>query len=441
MTRDKLDGFLYLPLKEYIALVIFAIVYALIIGRMRFKIPIWIAMSAGAVLMIVFQIIDVESAAKSVQLDVLVFLFSMFSIVSALDRSGLLKLVAAKMMSKAKTPDLLLMVIVVGMGLLSAFLVNDTIALMGIPLIIYISKHINARPVIFLIALAFGITVGSAMTPIGNPQNLLVAIQSEIPLPFTNFLKFLAIPTIVNLFLTWYILKTYFKKDLMLISRNYKDNTIMQDIKIENPRLAKVSLVILIATIAGFFVSEILDFLHIFEISISIVALIGAASLYAVSGQRFEILKSVNYAVLIFFVAMFVVTSALWSSGAISLFMKYLPIPNPSDILQSSAVISAYSISLGQILSNVPFVALYNHVMFANGFTDTHVVQWMMLAASSTIAGNLTILGAASSIIIIQTAESKGVKAFTFFEFLKIGSIVTLVNILVYYLFVALLGI
>lgn len=441
MTRDKLDGFLYLPLKEYIALVIFAIVYALIIGRMRFKIPIWIAMSAGAVLMIVFQIIDVESAAKSVQLDVLVFLFSMFSIVSALDRSGLLKLVAAKMMSKAKTPDLLLMVIVVGMGLLSAFLVNDTIALMGIPLIIYISKHINARPVIFLIALAFGITVGSTMTPIGNPQNLLVAIQSEIPLPFTNFLKFLAIPTIVNLFLTWYILKTYFKKDLMLISRNYKDNTIMQDIKIENPRLAKVSLVILIATIAGFFVSEILDFLHIFEISISIVALIGAASLYAVSGQRFEILKSVNYAVLIFFVAMFVVTSALWSSGAISLFMKYLPIPNPSDILQSSAVISAYSISLGQILSNVPFVALYNHVMFANGFTDTHVVQWMMLAASSTIAGNLTILGAASSIIIIQTAESKGVKAFTFFEFLKIGSIVTLVNILVYYLFVALLGI
>ena len=64
-----------------------------------------------------------------------------------------------------------------------------------------------------------------------------------------------------------------------------------------------------------------------------------------------------------------------------------------------------------------------------------------MLAASSTIAGNLTILGAASSIIIIQAAESKGVKAFTFFEFLKIGSVITLVNILVYYLFVALLGI
>jgi Na+/H+ antiporter NhaD/arsenite permease-like protein len=441
LARNKLDSILSFLLKEYAALVIFAIVYALIIGRIRFKIPIWIAMSFGAVLMVVFQIIDVESAAKSIQLDVLVFLFSMFSIVSALDRSGLLKLVAVKMMSKSRTPDLLLMTIVVGMGILSAFLVNDTIALMGIPLITYISKHLNARPVIFLIALAFGITVGSAMTPIGNPQNLLVAIQSGIPLPFTNFLKFLAIPTIVNLFLTWYILKIYFKKDLMLVSHNYLDNTMLQSVKIENPRLAKISLIVLLATITGFFVSEVLHFLHVFDISISIVALIGAAVLYATSGQRYEMLKSVNYTVLVFFVAMFVVTSALWSSGAISLFMKYLPIPNPNDMLQSSAVISTYSITLGQILSNVPFVALYNHVMFANGFTDTHVAQWMMLAASSTIAGNLTILGAASSIIIIQAAESKGVKAFTFFEFFKIGSIVTLVNILVYYLFVALLGI
>ncbi|MDE1832232.1 MAG: anion transporter, partial [Thaumarchaeota archaeon] len=106
----------------------------------------------------------------------------------------------------------------------------------------------------------------------------------------------------------------------------------------------------------------------------------------------------------------------------------------------SSAVISAYSITLGQILSNVPFVALYNHVMIANGFTGAHVAQWMMLAASSTISGNLTILGAASSIIIIQAAESKGVKAFTFFEFFKIGILVTAVNLAVYYVFIVSLG-
>ncbi|MDE1840377.1 MAG: anion permease [Thaumarchaeota archaeon] len=427
-------------MKEYIALAIFAIVYVLIVGRIRFKVPIWIAMSIGAVLMVSLQVIDVESAAKSIRVDVIVFLFAMFSIISALDRSGLLKLVAAKMMSKAKTPELLLMAIVVGMGLLSAFLVNDTLALMGIPLIIYISRRVGARPVVLLIALAFGITVGSAMTPIGNPQNLLIALQSGISLPFTSFLKFLAVPTVVNLFLTWYVLKIYFKKDLQQMSHNYEDNTMISSVKIENPRLAKISLAVLLATIAGFFVSEVLRFLHVIDIDISIVALIGAAVIYAASGQRYDILKSVNYTVLVFFAAMFVVTGALWSSGTISLFMKYLPIPNPHDLAQSSAVISAYSITLGQILSNVPFVALYNHVMIANGFTGAHVAQWMMLAASSTISGNLTILGAASSIIIIQAAESKGVKAFTFFEFFKIGILVTAVNLAVYYVFIVSLG-
>ncbi|MGI0062832.1 MAG: SLC13 family permease, partial [Nitrosotalea sp.] len=367
-------------------------------------------------------------------LDDNIFIIGMISIVSALEKSGVLKLLSIKMLSKAKTPNSLLMMFVVGMGLLSAFLVNDSIALMGIPLVIYISKHLGIKPNVFLIALAFGVTVGSVMTPIGNPQNLLIALQSGITLPLTNFIKFLALPTLVNLFLTFFILKIYFKKDLLQahVALNSK---IVEDYKIENHSLAKLSIIILVITIAGFFVSEILHYAHLAEIRISIVAMAGAIALYALSGDRREILKGVHYSVLVFFVAMFVVTAALWSSGAISMFMKYLPTPDPNDVFQSNALISAYSVTLSQILSNVPFVALYNYILIGAGFTGTHVAQWMMLAAASTIAGNLTILGAASTIIIIQATESKGVRAFTFLEFLKIGSVVTVANLAVYYLF------
>ncbi len=397
-------------------------------------------MLIGAILMLAFQVISPESALKSIQLDVIMFLFGMFSIVTALDRSGVLKLLAIKMLSKAKTPNTLLMMFVGGMGLLSAFLVNDTIALMGIPLVIYISKHLGIKPNVFLIALAFGVTVGSVMTPIGNPQNLLIALQSGVSLPFVNFVKILTIPTLINLFLTYNILKIYFKKDLLQV-HDTLNSTVLEKPIIENPHLAKLSIIILIATIAGFFVSEILDFMHIVEIRISIIALAGAAILYATSPERHKIIREVNYPVLVFFVAMFIVTSALWESGAVTLFLKHLPIPNPNDVLQSNGLISLYSVTFGQILSNVPFVALYNYVMIANGFTNTHVIQWMMLAAASTISGNLTILGAASTIIIIQAAESRGVKAFTFLEFLKIGSLVTIVNLAVYYLFLVMLSI
>lgn len=427
-------------MQEYIAIGVFAVVYALVIGRKRFGVPIWAAMLIGAALMIGLQVTGVQAAFMSVNLDVIAFLFGMFSIVSALDRAGVLRRIAIRMLTLAKTPDRLLMVFVVGMGLLAAFSVNDTIALLGIPLVIYVARHAGIRPVVLLIALAFGITVGSVMTPIGNPQNLLIAIQSGIPMPFTTFLAQLAVPTIASLFVTYAILRMYYRKE---IRKDYQMNAVELMEKTDgayNPRLAKISIAVLIATITGFILSEVLHFLNLADFSLSAVAMLGAAAIYALSTQRREIMKSVDYSVLIFFGGMFVVTSALWSSGAVSLlFMDYIPAPDPADPVQSSAVIAAASIGISQVLSNVPFVALYNFVMLDSGFTGEHVDQWMMLAAASTIAGNLTILGAASNIIIIEAAESRGVQAFSFLEFFKVGSIVTAANIAVYYAFIVLI--
>lgn len=160
--------------------------------------------------------------------------------------------------------------------------------------------------------------------------------------------------------------------------------------------------------------------------------MMGSAALYALSADRMQILKSVDYSVLVFFVAMFVVTSAMWSSGAISVIMGWLPDPDPADKAQSIGVITAASLSLSQVLSNVPFVTLYDYVMIDGGFMGHHVSQWLMLAAASTIAGNMTILGAASNIIVIEAAKARGIRAFGFFEFAKIGSVITAANIAIY---------
>ena len=423
-------------MNEFVSLGIFAFVYVLILGRLRFKIPIWASMLIGAALMIGFRIISPESAIRAVQLDVIMFLFGMFSIVSGLERSGVLRFIAIKMLSRARTPERVLLIIVVGIGALSAFLVNDTIAIMGVPLVAYVSRQIGIRPAVLLIALAFGVTVGSTMTPIGNPQNLLIALQSGIDLPFTNFVKFLAVPTIINLFLTYYILRRYFRRDLAQLDMK---NISLEASSITNKGLAKISSGILVATIGAFFISEVLKFLNVADVSLSLIALSGAAVLYAASRDRKEIIQNVDYTVLVFFAAMFVVTTAVWSSGAIPMMIRNLPQPNPSDLWQSNAIISVTSVALGQVLGNVPFVSLYHFVMIQNGFTGDHVSSWMMLAAAATIAGNLTILAAASNIIIVQSSESRGIKPFTFLEFFRIGAIVTAANLAVYYLFLLLM--
>jgi len=198
----------------------------------------------------------------------------------------------------------------------------------------------------------------------------------------------------------------------------------------------------LLTVISGFIVIEILRFLGILVdrgFSISIITITGATILYTVSKERNELIKSIDYSVLIFFSAMFVFTAGLWTSGLISEILIYIPNPLPTNsVANNNAIIATVSISISQLLSNVPFVALYNLVMIDNGFSGDDVYEWMMLAAASTVAGNLTILGAASNIIIIEAAESRGLKSFGYIQFLKIGSIVTLVNVIIYYLFILL---
>ena len=61
----------------------------------------------------------------------------------------------------------------------------------------------------------------------------------------------------------------------------------------------------------------------------------------------------------------------------------------------------------------------------------------MALAAGSTIAGNFFILGAASNIIIIQNAEKKFHQTITFWEFAKVGIPLTILNTVVYWLFLS----
>lgn len=100
----------------------------------------------------------------------------------------------------------------------------------------------------------------------------------------------------------------------------------------------------------------------------------------------------------------------------------------------SIPVIFSTSIFLSQFISNVPLVALYLPLLQQQG---AGLVELVALAAGSTIAGNLFVLGAASNVIIIQNAEERGVYI-SFLDFAKIGVLVTLVNFLVYWAFISL---
>jgi Na+/H+ antiporter NhaD/arsenite permease-like protein len=119
---------------------------------------------------------------------------------------------------------------------------------------------------------------------------------------------------------------------------------------------------------------------------------------------------------------------SVWQTGFFQSFVD-------SGRFSSVPMILGTSIVISQFISNVPFVALFQPMIMQAGGTTA---QLMALAAGSTIAGNLTVLGAASNVIIIQNAEKEG-QTLTFFEFTKVGVPLTVIQLVVYWLFLGLI--
>jgi Na+/H+ antiporter NhaD/arsenite permease-like protein len=423
---------------NYAAIAIFVTVYLLIALRnLRWlKIPIWTIMLAGAVAMLFSGVISLQTAYGAINLDVIFFLLGMFSVVAAMELSGLLEYLTARMVRLAKTPQRALALVLFGMGLLSAFLVNDTLALTATPIMLGLSKQMRTRPSVFLITLAFGVTVGSVMTPVGNPQNLLVALSSGIANPMIDFLYYLVPPTIVGLIITYLILRMYFRRELRESAESFQTVNLPS---VKDRKLARLSAWAAGIVVVGFFLVGIAQLFGIQgNINLGTVSLLGATIVYLASGRRREILASVDWGIIIFFMSLFIVVQGFWGSNALQSLLLYLPSLNTADIVVSLGVIILTSLVFSQLLSNVPFVAVYIKAMQAAGFTGNNVKAWVALAGASTLAGGLSLLGAASNIIILETAESRG-SGFSSIEFSKIGLLVTIPNILILYLLLRIL--
>ena len=78
------------------------------------------------------------------------------------------------LVTRARHPVLLLAIVVLVSGLLSAFLVNDTICLVLTPLVLDVVRRLRRDPVPYLLAIAMASNVGSTATITGNPQNIII---------------------------------------------------------------------------------------------------------------------------------------------------------------------------------------------------------------------------------------------------------------------------
>jgi Na+/H+ antiporter NhaD/arsenite permease-like protein len=394
-------------------LVIFAATYLLIaVQRLPFvHLNRPAASLLGAVAMVVCGVLSLEQAYAAIDFDVIVFLLGLMLIVGYLEVGKFIEWAAEWVLRRAHTPPRLLLGVVVGGGILSAFFVNDTICLMVTPVLLAALGPLRVRPMPYLIGLAMGANVGSVLSMTGNPQNMLVGIWSGAS--FGSFLGHMLPVALGGLAITYGYLRWAFRAEL---AEPFREPLETVPVAVDRPLVAKGLALFGVAVVAWLAGG-----------SLPLVAITAGALMVAVA-QRDPAyaIERVEWALLLFFASLFVVMRGLEQTGVVAwIDARALALAHGGSLWSEATAVSAVMLVLSNLISNVPAVLLWRNTV--PGLPDPDLM-WRVVAMSSTFAGNLLLIGSMANLIVAERAEARGVRI-AFGEYARVGVPVTLLTL------------
>ena len=389
------------------ALLIFAGTYLVLAigGLPGFRIDRTGAAIIGASLMLGFDLLTLEEAVAAVDYSTRVLLFGMMIVVANLRLSGFFRLVSAWVVRHAHRPLTLLASIVAVSGVLSAFFVNDTICLAMTPLVLEITAALERNPAPYLLAVAMASNAGSVATITGNPQNMMIGALSGIP--YRHFSAALAPVAVGALVLTFLVILVACRREF-----SHAPRVEVERIRVRVNRVVLwKSLVVSVAMIALFF----------WGWPVAKVALVGGALLLITRRVKPEkVYYQIDWSLLVLFVGLFIVIAGVEKT---SLDEESFRLASHFH-LDRIWVLTGFSALLSNLVSNVPAVLVFRPVV--PKLPDPRRA-WLILAMSSTLAGNLTLLGSVANLIVIQRARHE--VTITFWDYFRVGAPLTVATL------------
>ena len=283
--------------------------------------------------------------------------------------------------------------------MLSMFLTNDVALFIVIPLILNFQDRIKNDTYKLIIYAAISVNVGSLLTPIGNPQNILLWTKWNISF-FTFILNTLPLELIMISILVIFILIIFRKKPLEIDELNEK-------VKL-NKNLAINSLILFPCFI---FLMELR--LEIYLIPIILIS-------YFILDRN--LMKDVNWLFLLTFILFFADVNLLIRLKPIYYFISGL------NFEENIFTFFTFTIILSQIISNVPAT-----ILLLNFSSNYQAITWAV-----NIAGNGTLVSSFANIIALKIGKTRGL-VMKFHEhsllYLLISTSITLFIIFIFLIF------
>ncbi len=359
----------------------------------------------GASLMLASGTLTAREAYAAINYDTIMLLFGMMIVVANLRLSGFFTVVSEWVVEHAHRPVLLLSAIVLVAGVFSAFFVNDTMCLVLTPLVLEITAGLRRRPVPYLLAVAMASNIGSVATITGNPQNMMIGSFSRIP--YRVFASALAPVAVAGLLLTVAVLALLYRDEFRASNELRAAHRAVRVNRVLLWKSVAVALAMIVFFFAGWPVPE--------------VALLAGALLLVTRRVKPEkVYREIDWSLLVLFVGLFIVVAGLEKTSV------------PADLfaaasryhLERTGPMTAFAAVLSNLVSNVPAVLVFK------GFVPhlpAAAHAWLTLAMSSTLAGNLTILGSVANLIVVERARRE--VRISFWEYARAGVPLTILSL------------
>lgn len=360
----------------------------------------------GSALLIGLGALSLREAWNAIDATTVVFLLGIMIVNANLASSGFFQVAMTVLLRLSRSPLGVLTLLTLGTGILSAFFLNDTIALVFTPLVLELAQALSLNPIPYLLALAAATNTGSVATLSGNPQNILIGSFSGIS--YLEFMGALTPIALVGLILQIGLLYLLYPQ---VRSIQPTQGAYLPKPRIYRPLLIKSVMVttgLLLAFVAGFPLAES--------------ALI-AASLLLITRRikPHRVLQRVDWNLLVLFSGLFILTRITQELDLLSLV---------SGFTHSSLGLLGVTTLLSNLISNVPAVLLLESLI-----PPDNTQAWLLLAAGSTLAGNLTLFGSVANLITAEAANQLGYRL-TFGEHFRFGLPLTLATLILAYIWI-----
>ena len=360
----------------------------------------------GAAAMMAVGALTPEEAYRAIDLDTITLLLGMMIVVAHLKLSGFFRIAAGFALTHAHSAGRLLAAVVVTSATLSAFLVNDAVCVVLAPLVIEVTRGLRRDPVPYLIAVAMASNVGSVATITGNPQNMIIGAISRIP--YTRFVAALAPVALAGIVLVTALIAAAWW-------REFRDREPLSakppSTRPHLPQMVK-ALLVTAGVIALFFAG----------VPVAKAAILGGALLLVTRAIKApKVYREIDGALLLMFAGLFVV-----AAGAEKVLLGPDAVAAAARLhLDNAWALTGVTAALSNVISNVPAVLALRP--FVQGLPDQDRA-WLLIAMSSTLAGNLTLLGSVANLIVAERARTAGIEI-SLLAYCRVGVPLTLATL------------